>query len=50
MKVDIKVTRDELCVAELTEEELRQMVLTDLITSDVDCDYPEFEVNVFIVG
>lgn len=50
MKIDIRVTRDELRSAELTEEELQRMVLTDLITSDIDCDYPVFEVNIFIVG
>jgi len=49
MKIDVRVTRKELERSELTEEELRQMVICDLVTSDIDSEYPEFEVNVFIV-
>lgn len=49
MKIDVRVTRLELLANELTEDELRQMILTDLITGDVDSEYPDFEVNIFIV-
>ncbi len=49
MQIDIRVTRSELLSSELTEDELRQMILTDLVTGDIDSDYPEFEVTVFIV-
>ncbi len=48
MQIDVRVTRLELLQIELTEDDLRKMVLTDLITSDIDSDYPDFEVNVFI--
>ena len=49
MQIDVRVTRLELLASDLTEDDLRQMILTDLITGDVDSEYPEFEVNVFIV-
>lgn len=49
MQIDVRVTRSELLASDLTEDELKQMILTDLITGDIDSEYPEFEVNVFIV-
>lgn len=49
MKIDVRVTRSELLASDLTEDDLRQMILIDLINGDVDSEYPEFEVNVFIV-